>query len=660
DAQHRAPFGLQSFVQNTWRFGLDRILAGVTLSADSGGWLDRTLPLDDVGSGQIDLAGRFAEYVDRLAAVTDRLVGVHPLAHWLSALTDGIEALTAVSMADSWQPAQAQRELGAMATDTTAPGELRLADIRALLRGRLAGRPTRANFRTGSLTVCSMVPMRSVPHRVVCLLGLDDGAFPRGAGRDGDDLLARDPLVGERDPRAEDRQLMLDALCAAKDAVVITYTGSDVYTGQPRPPAVPLGELLDALDLTAVAAEGRVQEAITIHHPLQPFDVRNVAVGALVPGEPFSFDPSAAAGARAMIQDRVPPLDWRTVRLPALDAASLGEGSLGEGSLGEETLGLGGVGAAAAEVRLDDLLTFFRSPARGFFKQRLEVDLPFEEKPLSDGLHVEIDSLEQWAVGERVLADLLAGIGPEEAKQREWRRGFLPPGQLGWRQLRGIVDQAVPLAREALGLRERAAYAVDVDVDLGGGRRLSGTVGEIYRGRLVPVSFSRLGPAHRLRSWINLLAVTAQDPDHNYTAHTIGRPGNRQETVAISRLGPIDDRSAAAHLRDLVTLYDEGRRRPLPLPVKSSCAYAEYRRSEASVGESLKAASKRWQDDRFKGEQSDAENVRLYGRRASLPGTRKADWGDLDIPREPDESAPFGALAMRLWRPLLEAENQPW
>ncbi len=95
-----------------------------------------------------------------------------------------------------------------------------------------------------------MVPMRSVPHRVVCLVGLDDGVFPRLGVVDGDDVLARDPMTGERDIRSEDRQLLLDAVCAATEKLVITYTGADEHTGQPRPPAVPLAELLDALDQT--------------------------------------------------------------------------------------------------------------------------------------------------------------------------------------------------------------------------------------------------------------------------------------------------------------------------------------------------------------------------------------------------------------------------
>ena len=89
DAEHRADFGLDVYVANTWEFGLDRLLAGVALSDDSSAWLDRALPLDDVGSAQVDLVGRLTEYVDRLRAVTDRLTGTHPLDHWLDALDTG-------------------------------------------------------------------------------------------------------------------------------------------------------------------------------------------------------------------------------------------------------------------------------------------------------------------------------------------------------------------------------------------------------------------------------------------------------------------------------------------------------------------------------------------------------------------------------------------
>ena len=158
----------------------------------------------------------------------------------MDALRGGVRGLAEVAGDDAWQLPQLERELARAAASSTGGGpELRLADVRALLESRLAGRPTRANFRTGTLTVCTMVPMRSVPHRVVCLVGLDDGVFPRRDTVDGDDVLGRRPLTGERDPRSEDRQLFLDALLAATEHVVITYTGANETPAPAGPPPYP-------------------------------------------------------------------------------------------------------------------------------------------------------------------------------------------------------------------------------------------------------------------------------------------------------------------------------------------------------------------------------------------------------------------------------------
>lgn len=175
DQPHRAPYGVE-FLHNTWRFGVDRVLAGVAMSEDSRAWLGTTLPLDDVSSNRVELAGRFADFVQKLTDTIHALSGTRPLSDWLQALTAGIEALALDE--EEWPAAQVQREFADIADRSDPSVLLRLSDIRALLGRHLAGRPTRANFRTGTLTVCTMVPMRSVPHRVVCLVGLDDGVFP--------------------------------------------------------------------------------------------------------------------------------------------------------------------------------------------------------------------------------------------------------------------------------------------------------------------------------------------------------------------------------------------------------------------------------------------------------------------------------------------------
>jgi exodeoxyribonuclease V gamma subunit len=180
----------------------------------------------------------------------------------------------------------------------------------------------------------------------------------------------------------------------------------------------------------------------------------------------------------------------------------------------------------------------------------------------------------------------------------------------------------------------------------------------VYGDRLVPVAYSRLGAGHRLQSWIQLLALASSDEDRAWSAHTLGRPANSRakSPVGYSQLGPLDHR-APALLRDLVALRDAGLCEPLPFPLKATFAYARQRRTRATVDEALEKAGWDWRDGRFPGECSDAEQVRIWGPKAALPGTAEAA---RDSESYDGETSRFGALAMRVWSPLLVAEQGSW
>ncbi|BBY34254.1 exodeoxyribonuclease V subunit gamma [Mycolicibacter minnesotensis] len=619
DPHTREPYGLSHIVHNTWRFGLDRILTGVAMSDDSQAWLDTALPLDDVGSSQVELAGKLAEFVARLQATVDRLDGTRPLAEWITVLRDGVAEL-ADAGTEAWQSAHLQRELtqvlehAADRSDTA----LRLPDVRILMAGHLAGRPNRANFRTGTLTVCTMVPMRSVPHRVVCLLGVDDGVFPRLDLPDGDDVLARRPMTGERDIRSEDRQLLLDAITAATDKLVITYTGADEHSGHPRPPAVPLAELIDALDQTTPEP---VREHLVVEHPLQPFDVKNVEPGRLIPDVPFTFDPTVPLAARTAAGTR---RDAQRFITEPLAAPPLGD------------------------VALIDLLKFFKDPVKGFFSA-LNYTLPWEVDEVEDGMPVEIDALGEWAVGNRMLHDMLRGTDPANAIAAEWRRGSLPPGQLGWRTAKQIRDRVVHLAAAALEHRHGPPVTYDIDLDLGGGRRLTGTVTPVFDTATVSVNYSKLRDTHLLQAWIPLVVLAAQRPDVEWTARCIGRARDGERALQRVLGAPPNP---AQTLRELLWLYDIGRCEPLPLPIKTSFAWAEKRHAGRDpVG----YASSKWATQRYPGEDAEPASVRVWGPRAPFDV--------LQVPPRPGEEIDgedtrLGALAARLWLPLLRAERR--
>jgi exodeoxyribonuclease V gamma subunit len=640
DAHRRARYDLQSVGQGTWRAATDRLLLGVAMAEEDYRFLGATLPLDDVGSTDVDLAGRFAELVDRLTGLLAELDGSRPAGAWFDALDRALVLLADTAPADQWQQVEARRVLAdarvsSAAGRASAAAALRLADVRALLAPRLAGRPTRTGFRTGALTVCSLEPMRAVPHRVVCLLGMDDGAFPRAGGPSGDDVLARDPLVGERDRRAEDRQLFLDAVTAATDHLVVVHSGADERTGRARPAAVPVGELLDAVD-ECVALPGGAARALVVHHPLQTVDERNFVAGALGRPGPFSFDD---LDRRAALVGREP----RAGRRPLLEAPLPPAG----GAPGQVH---GGVGAFASTVDLDDLVATLEHPARAFVRGRLGVSLPRDVEDLEDRLPLALDPLDAWAIGDRLLAAAVDGVDLDVATAAERRRGRVPPGALGARtldEIRARVEAVAGASGEFLG---PAATVVDVTVALPNGRGLVGSVPGVRGGVVVRAVYSRLGAKHRLRAWVQLLALTAAGAGVR-AAVTVGRGQGTRPTAAMRVLAAPSPAEAVALLAELVALFDAARREPLPVPVDLAEAYAQRRVSGTDDPDVVLHDVERAFEDRRKSFGDDDYQVLAWGegyRLRDIAGT--GETGETEPTR-------FGALALAVWDPLLAHET---
>ena len=136
-----------------------------------------------------------------------------------------------------------------------------------------------------------------------------------------------------------------------------------------------------------------------------------------------------------------------------------------------------------------------------------------------------------------------------------------------------------------------------------------------------------------------------------------GFNGRSRDDHAVSLLGPVDDYTARDVLGQLVTLRDHGLAGPLPMPVKTSHAYATLRRTQASPAEARRKAEWVWQDGRYPGECSDAAHLRVWGPRSPLPGLHERPLTGEEHPGETDR---FGALALRLWSPLLSNEQGSW
>ena len=610
DAEHRRPWSLQSVADHTWRAGLDRILLGVAMDTDDARTVGGRLPLDDVDSGDIDLAGRLAELVDRLDAVVAHCCEDRPIGDWIGLLGEATDLLLAAPPTEAWQRVQVDAVLRDVLAESSRGGTsndrpLSLAEVRSLLATRLAGMPTRADFRTGAITMCTLVPMRAVPHRVVCVLGLDDGVFPRTSRTDGDDLLQRVPRVGDRDPRTEDRQLLLDAVLAAEESLVLTYTGHDERTNEERAPSVPLIELLAV-----------VGDDVVTHHPLQPFDPDAFADDA-----PWSFDPVQLAGARAVVGERVAPPPFLAGALEAREETSVG---------------------------LDELVRFVQDPLRELLRQRLGMSTWDDDDQLPDAIPIELDALQRWGVGQRILRQLLAGIDLDAAVRAEIASGTLPPGELRHALLTEVANTAGAihhLAVEEGVAGPPTAVEVDVDADLFEADsqpvRVLGTVPGVHGDTVAEVSFSSLSPKTRLALWVRLLAVSAARPEREWCTLGIGRARNGGKVVRHRALdGPAEHRAAEAArlLGRIVALRQRGLREPLPLPCKTAEAWASAAHRDQDTRD---AAGRCWSGGKFGGDADDASAVRIWGEGATLDQL-------LAVGLDP--------LARHLWDPILVRE----
>lgn len=446
DGEHRRALGLPEDNAFTWAQGLDRLLLGFAappqLAGEALPLLGESLPLDALEGARGQLLGRLCAFVGRLAGLAESLQRARPLADWaldLQGLIDGLfderEAGDTLLLLS-----QACAALARQAADAGIARPLELALVRQQLGAALEAGGGASGFLTGAVTFCTMVPMRSLPFRQVCLLGLDDGALPRRTPVAGFDLIGKKPRRGDRARRLDDRYLLLETLLSARDGLYLSYVGRDPRDNAVLPPSVLVSELLEAVDITGVAANGKASAAITVAHPLQPFAPGNFRQA----GQQLGFSNAWFRAAQ------------RLAEAPLLAPPPF-IGQLPEP--GEEWL----------TIEPSQLLHCFRQPARFLLEQRLGLRLADEEEAIASDEPFALEGPARR--GLRSLALQAVERDWSEPQERRIARaaGWLPPGELGhalWGKLRGPVRAFAPRLFEARP--EDAPQPLLVDVTLAG------------------------------------------------------------------------------------------------------------------------------------------------------------------------------------------------
>lgn len=557
DEEEREREGFPPYRENSWRAGLDRLLLGYAM-AEREGVFAGVLPYDDMEGDAAVKLGKFSRFVHALHGLVAALEQPRTLRDWGSRCRGILEDFFCVDDEAADELAMINAVLDSLDSIQERSGHSGLVALPVFcswLAESMARQERRFGFLTGGVTFCAMLPMRSIPFRVIALLGMNDGAFPRQDKPLGFDLMAREKRPGDRSLRDEDRYLFLEALLSVRERLHISYTGQSIKDNTLLPPSVLVEELLDYVGSRFSGNARDFPASLVTRHRLQPFSP------AYFNGEaPF---PSYSAH------------DYRAVRCRMEGIRPLPQFFTGP---------LPDPPDEMRDVATADLLDFFDNPVRFLLRTRLGLRLDMQSPPLDDREPFEIDHLDAFLIRRQVLAMLLDGKPLAECRQVVKARGILPPARQGDLLFDGLAAEVAGLAgrvRELSGGRlPEEVSQVDLEID---GFRISGQLSGVRPERLIRYRCGKCSGRDLVRLWIEHLLLASLVPD-----------GMPEESVLVTldtevRLVPVA--GSVAILRRLLGYYWQGLTEPLKFFPRSSFAFAGTK----ELGRAVKV----WSSDPF-------------------------------------------------------------
>ncbi len=539
---HRRELGLPGDNElHSWRFGLRRLFVGYATPADAQDWLydDTVAPCLDIEGAELLWAGALQNLIDRLDGWRIRLTTERSLADWREALLALLDDFFDATDDDEQALLQTLRQrLDDLVGESEQAGfadTVPLPVMRELLESALDDTTPARGFLDGGVTFSNLLPMRALPFRVICLLGMNDSDFPRRHKAPSFDLMARQPRRSDRDRRRDDRYLFLETLLSARDCLLISWQSRDVRSDKPRLCAEVVSELMDYLDASYPLDDGqKTSEWLFVQHPLQPFSPRyfNADDDRL-----FTYDGSWAQN------DAPSPQPFVASPLPLPSPPS--------------------------EIILDDLIRFFTNPAAVFLQQSLAIRLPGDSDIIDDNEPFSLDALETWGISDRLVQAMLhTEQDAERAIKRLESEGSLPHGLPGKMRENQLSQQAEALARKIQPWQEQYPWLDNpetLDITLAG-YHLTGPIRRSTAVGLLDYRVGKLRPQDRLSLWLRHLALATQRGSVAQS-HFI----TEQE---ILHLHPIQADAASKLLGQLLDHYRAGLQAPLQFFPRSAWAFA--------------------------------------------------------------------------------------
>ncbi len=586
-AEDRSASGLPGYSEGSWMAGLERLVFGYALSSDDSELIDGVLPFDNMEGEAASVLGRFVQFVRALHSAASGLGTPRTLGQWwetLAAILKNFFASSQEVVREYSAIETAINSLGNIADRSDYQHEVGLDVIRLWLRKRLGSEGGGVGFLSGKVTFCAMLPMRSIPVKVVALLGMNDGSFPRQSRSPGFDIIPAHPRAGDRSLRDEDRYLFLEALLSARERLYISYTGLSIRDNSVIPPSVLVSELLDFLDRgymrdvngASSGVEGAFHATLMTQHRLQPFSP------AYFNGwekELFSYSSENLHAARGLVTaSKVRPRFFSEPLSPPDELFR--------------------------EVRIADLLKFYENPSAAILRLRLGIKPEEKISPLEEREIFELDSLQAFSLKKELLAHVIAGRPAHELLPIIKARGVLPPEGQGILLFEKLATEVAAFGGQVLQIVDGQNFLPPLDVDVTiGAFRLYGRISSVLPERLLRYRSSKLSAKDQVKLWLEHLIVNFVAAENYPTQSTLIMMNGSVDLL------PVAD--STAYLELLLQHYWQGLTKPLHFFPRSSLAYAE--KGKISAAEAV------WNNENYP-ESADPAYKLCFGDESPLDG----------------------------------------
>ena len=575
DSDHRKGIGLPAFDEGSWKAGIRRLILGYALRGNDERLFHDIVPYDDMEGNDTEVLGRFLEFLNKLFSTVRELEGGRVLSDWATFL----ESLLVRFFVEDQENQHEMQILRTTINDLTSqqaisgftePVELEV--IRYYLTKELKNEELSIGFMTGSVTFCEMLPMRSIPFRMVALIGMNSNAYPREYRPVGFDLITRDPQPGDRSLRDEDRYLFLEAILSSRECLYISYVGQSIRDNSEIPPSVLVNELIDHIDQGFQSAEGEMlHNHIVQQHRLQPFSQAYFSGK----GHLFSFSKEDCDAAKVSPQGTAALQPFMT---KPLEKAAFEH----------------------KEITISDLKRFFRNPARYFLNHCLGIYLDEGANVPEEHEHLyQLNALEEYQLKDWLTSKKLAGNDLRGYYALVKGQGILPPatpGKVLYREVSQLVDAFSEELRFHTDSEKLLPLDVDIQID---DFRITGRLENIWKATLVEYQCVEKDRArHHLDVWIDHVILNCARKPKYPRGSIFVRIGTAWF------FNPLED--ARTVLQKLLSSYLKGMTEPLRFFPQTSMKYAERFVRGLGHNDALRAARSDWEGSDFsRGEMDD-------------------------------------------------------